>query len=148
MMDYFAELKHYDCVSRTSYKRINFLVSSVIQLYLDFSPLKGNDRKIGQSCFHEENLDTSYKMRLILLSIILFLTFVFSQPAIILCLLSFPSVSASHFRPFLFIVSFFSFGGEIKDYRAYIFSDGERSTTCECVSLCLLLRHVSIQVCV
>ncbi len=40
---------------------------------------------------------------------------------------------------FPFIVSSFSFNGEIKDYRAYIFSDGVKSNTCECVSACKLV---------
>lgn len=85
----------------------------------------------------EEKLDTSNNTSLILL-----LTFhsLFSQPNILLCLFLFPSICLPLiFFFFPFIVSSFSFGGEIKDYRAYIFSDGVKSTTCECVSACKLV---------
>lgn len=140
-MDYSARLKHYDCVSRTCNKRTNFLIlyNSVIQLYSDFCALKGNGGKIGKYCSREEKLDTYDNMRLILLSILFFsLLFSLSLPLFFVSCLFLPSLPLI-FRPFPFIVSFFSFGGEIKDYRAYIFSDGERSTTCECVSACKLV---------
>lgn len=98
--------------------------------------MKENSRKaLAPMPEEREKLDTSNNTTLILFSTS---QSIFSQPSSLSLSFSF-CLSPSHFLLFPFIVSSFSFGGELKDYRAYIFSDGVKSTTCECVSACKLV---------
>ncbi len=110
---------------------------SVIQLYSYSCTLKENSRKVLLPCLRkEEKLDNS----IIQVWYYSLLPKVFSLSPTLLSVSLFFLLSLSlSFLLFPFIVSSFSFGGEIKDYRAYIFSDGVKSTTCECVSACKLV---------